>query len=1148
MATYDDDIILNAGLNADDVQDTAERLGEQIEEIFSQAAGRDDLSKSFRSLQTSMNNARTRSQELLQQMEQLENSTVPTPEYEQYEQALDRVTQRFNTLLDREEKFLALGGRTDSRTFQSIDYDLTQASNQLHQLEDEMRDLRSQGEAFMPGVDTAQYDALLERLNQVNNQMSVYIQRANESGEVGEVAGNRVTSAFGRLASVMRTVGGQVVVKPAIAGLKLLEKAAISAYESLKKFASNAIKNGLKSLASSFLHLGKTAKSLNGGLDIGFKKFIRYGLGVRSVFALINKLRRALIEGLGNMGKAYEPFGRVLNEFKTSLSLLKNSFASAFAPLLQQVLPIITAFVNKLSEAVSMVGKFIAALQGKNIFIKATKGQTDFNKKLSQTADKAQKVKRELMGFDEIQKLSEPTDSTSGSGSSSDDEDYGQFDAVPIESFIKNLADKIKSLIKGGNWEELGKFLADGINKVFQKAYDLLTSPELIKKIQYVVNAIAETLNSLIDNIDWDLIGRTFGAGLNLIIMTINTFFNKFDGLNLGRKIATMINGFFSEVNWENLGNTIANGFNLVINTFVGLVTTLEWRKIGSSVGTAISNAIRNINWSSAGGGVGTTLTGLFNTLNGFISSIDWGALGASIINLISGFFGSFQWSSVSELISHVWSGLYDFLAGALGAVNWKELPTNIINAIKDFLTGFDWSETANSMGKYLGAAISSIIKLGSGLWNAVVAVGKAIVGGLRRGVVQSIVDIAKWIYDHIFKPFIEGVKSTFDINSPAKTMIPIGNAIIEGIKKGITAKIAAIKNWINTHIYEPIKKAINTVFNCANNIAKNVVDVGKAIIEGIKNGVTNKLSDIVKWARENVYEKIHHAFEVVFKIGKSGASKVVDVGKAIIEGIKNGITKVMDTIGDWLTDHILTPLKEGFETVLDIADDAAGVFINVGESIVNGIKNGITDVWHKITDFFGGEDSGISDIFDQFAEVDWLSIGSNICSGIAEGIDSGWDWVTNKAWDLANSALNWARDALGINSPSKEFRDIVGKAIPEGLAVGIEANASLAEDAVNDLTNDVLQNASNFKLPDIVGGKVIPYSVGNSSRTQETSMISNLINNLQPMIQDAMMNALNNSEIPVVFTVVGDNDNLFRVVQQKGTQYQRATGKPVFD
>lgn len=66
--------------------------------------------------------------------------------------------------------------------------------------------------------------------------------------------------------------------------------------------------------------------------------------------------------------------------------------------------------------------------------------------------------------------------------------------------------------------------------------------------------------------------------------------------------------------------------------------------------------------------------------------------------------------------------------------------------------------------------------------------------------------------------------------------------------------------------------------------------------------------------------------------------------------------------------------------------------------------------------------------------------IGSNIVSGIWNGISSGWDWLTGEVKSLAKSLLDGAKDALGIHSPSRLFRDLVGKMIPQGIGVGITA------------------------------------------------------------------------------------------------------------
>ena len=76
----------------------------------------------------------------------------------------------------------------------------------------------------------------------------------------------------------------------------------------------------------------------------------------------------------------------------------------------------------------------------------------------------------------------------------------------------------------------------------------------------------------------------------------------------------------------------------------------------------------------------------------------------------------------------------------------------------------------------------------------------------------------------------------------------------------------------------------------------------------------------------------------------------------------------------------------------------------------------------------------GVRGLPDQFAEI-----GSNIVSGIWNGISSGWDWLVDKVKSLAGSLLRGAEDALEINSPSKAFSREVGQWIPPGIGVGIE-------------------------------------------------------------------------------------------------------------
>ena len=85
---------------------------------------------------------------------------------------------------------------------------------------------------------------------------------------------------------------------------------------------------------------------------------------------------------------------------------------------------------------------------------------------------------------------------------------------------------------------------------------------------------------------------------------------------------------------------------------------------------------------------------------------------------------------------------------------------------------------------------------------------------------------------------------------------------------------------------------------------------------------------------------------------------------------------------------------------------------------------------------------NGVSSLPGKMAEI-----GSNIVSGIWNGISSGWSWLKDKVSSLARSLLQGAKDALGIKSPSRLFRDLVGKMIPQGIGVGIDEELPTLQD-----------------------------------------------------------------------------------------------------
>lgn len=128
---------------------------------------------------------------------------------------------------------------------------------------------------------------------------------------------------------------------------------------------------------------------------------------------------------------------------------------------------------------------------------------------------------------------------------------------------------------------------------------------------------------------------------------------------------------------------------------------------------------------------------------------------------------------------------------------------------------------------------------------------------------------------------------------------------------------------------------------------------------------------------------------------------------------------------------------------------------------------------------------------------------GMSIGEGMMGGIYAMAGAVASAASSIAFGAVAAARSALAINSPSKVFRDQVGRAIPEGMAVGIEKYGYYVDDSMTDLANKTVESGKKytdgfgFNLPgrgDLVSGLTdtlatrFGYAGGGSSSSNVTN------------------------------------------------------------
>ena len=1007
-----------------------------------------------------------------------------------------------------EDIFARVKGRTGlSDTFKNAQTSAARLYDEIRKVQTKMAELEASStktELQDPKTNAgAQYEQLKQKLNDLTNRATVTTSKLNEMARA-----TPPTTAFSELANVMKTVAS----------------GAQSAAGSITKLIGTAIKSKIASLTKAMKGLSRSTRGQNNALQLGFKNFIRYGLGVRSIFALINKLRRALYEGIGNLAQYSPNFNAVISDFISALATLKNAFAAAFSPILSVALPALTALMNALLDAIAVIGSFFSALTGQTTFIKAKRLNKDYAASLSKTGssagdaaggisdanDAAEELKRTIAGFDDVEILHEDKSSgSSGSGGSGGGGGAGglgdispadMFETLDIESPIAEFARKIRELIGSQDWEGLGQFLGENINSIFEKAKELISWDNLGARITFVIDAIATTFNSLVDTVDWELIGSTFAEGINTLIKTLDLFVRRIDWGLLGTSVSEGLNGLFTNVNWEEIGLLVGDSITAIFGFIDNAITTFKWEDLGTNLASALYKIFTSVSWNKVGKTFADGVNGVLDLLYGFITTFNWKSASSRLMGALNSFIHNVNWKRLGSVLGELIKALLGTFKVIISEFDW----TGFGKSVGEFLSGIDWfgiisavlstivqigisliEMTFGTTGGLATALATAFLGLVASIKEYFAGYGGDIVQGLYDGIVAAFDGIAKWIIDNVFDPFIQAFKDAFGIKSPSKVMEEQGGYVIEGLYDGITAKWKTIKSFFSAGV-----KGITGIFK-----AENWKGSGSDIVEKVKGGLSSTWSTLTS----NVSSKISGVKGQFTRYNwKPG-------GTSIVSGIKSGIQSL------WSNSIIVY----FYERIKGIKDQfTTSNWASTGESIVNKLKSGITNKYGEITSKFN---SMIRDIKSEFNDTDWKSVGKNICSGLESGINAGWSWVTDKARSLASAAKGAAEDELKINSPSKVFRDRIGKAIPEGLAAGIEADSKLAITAVTNLSKAVAsQDIPQLQIPSVALGKIIPYEMSKNVDT-----LNETIKSLVDVLRYNQSNAITREDITNVLNEV---------------------------
>lgn len=483
--------------------------------------------------------------------------------------------------------------------------------------------VREMNEIQKTGGNQSAYAKLSEEAKALSAEMQKMRGAKQDLGGVG--------SGFENIAQSARQAGQSIVGM--ISGgawgfLKKLAAGAKNAAIALAKLAGRAVVSGLRKIgqyagqaAKKIFGLGRSARQSGNGFGFSLKNLLKYGLGIRSLFVLFNRLRNAIKDGFETMSKYNPALKSALTSLSASLNGLKGSLATAFAPILTAIAPALTTLINLLTQAVNAIGMFFAALTGQAFY--AAKGIASVGSAAGKASGSAKELKRQLAGFDELNILSANSGGGGGGGGGGAGGGF-TYQQMPISEGIQNFVNEVKRLFAAGEYEEIGHVIADGINKAIAKAKDFIKWANIGPTITKYINVVTGTLNGLFGRVDFREIGSTLASGLNTVTNALRVWYITIRWRKIGEDIGDAINGFFADVDWDGLGQLVYDKGKAVIDMLVGAVTTIEWGSAGTDLARAFNAFFRDDKlWRGAGFAIDMALKGLLDFTKNFIIKFD---------------------------------------------------------------------------------------------------------------------------------------------------------------------------------------------------------------------------------------------------------------------------------------------------------------------------------------------------------------------------------------------------------------------------------------------------------------------------------------------------------------------------------------------
>lgn len=300
-------------------------------------------------------------------------------------------------------------------------------------------------------------------------------------------------------------------------------------------------------------------------------------------------------------------------------------------------------------------------------------------------------------------------------------------------------------------------------------------------------------------------------------------------------------------------------------------------------------------------------------------------------------------------------------------------------------------------------------------------------------------------------------------ISSVLETAKQKGPEIITNLVNGIVSKIPDIISTISNILIQFIQVIIANL--------PAIISGGVQIISALITGIAQQLPTLIPMALELILTLVTSLLDNIDQLIDAGINLIIGLAEGLINAIPIIIEKIpiiIEKLINAIVNNLPKIIQMGITLIVKLAE---------------GLIKAIPQLVSKIPQIIGALVSG----FGQFLSNMW-DVGKNIVEGIWNGIKNAKDWLLGKVKEWCGNILNGIKAFFGIHSPSRVMRDEIGKRLPQGVAVGIEADTDEALKAIDNMNNDIMSEMN----------KAVAFETGSINANASVKSNNSMLNVIQ--------------------------------------------------